>query len=118
MQKTQPCSFLEELLSVLSLLAASPETQLSYLKNLGIEEAVDELALEFDDVWLQCRNKLQEGLLTETQFTKIENLSVMLDKMSGGENSRMWTEVAVRGDRQWSQIRETASRCIVEFLAD
>ncbi|BBM03580.1 hypothetical protein [Microbulbifer sp. GL-2] len=104
--------YINSLLEVLKILASSAQVQLRYLNGLG-NPSVDELALDFDDLFLMAPSKLEVGELTSQQFKNLEDLNSMFDQISGVD--RYWTASSLSEDREWEEIRKLASVCLRQF---
>jgi hypothetical protein len=74
---------------------------------------VDELSLDFDNWWLCIRSR--EGLVTSQQRSLLAEIDEQLDRMSGKENSELWTEDALRENPWWEHIRDLARKTLSAF---
>lgn len=100
-----------ELKRSLELLAAPPGDQLHHLTSIGCKEAVDELALELDDVFPDSGPVA--GLeLNREQLDAVRDLEAKLDRMSGQEHEDLWTPEALRKRSEWAEIRQAAKRAL------
>ena len=102
---------LDELCRILSILSSSPDEQISYLQSISIGESqiVDELALEFDDVYVLTPQLIEQGTITQQQHTAILSLDRKLKEMSGSQNAHLWTTESIRQGQYWREVRELAS---------
>ena len=104
--------YIVTLLELLKVLASSAQVQLSYLDSLG-SPSVDELALEFEDLFLIASSKLEAGELTSLQFENLEVLDSMFDKISGVD--KHWTTSSLCESAEWEEIRKLANLCLKQF---
>lgn len=102
----------QDLIECTKRLAASPDEQIRYLKNLGTYPLVDELALEFADVAGVATQKRENGEITDVQYQVIERLDAMLDQFSSSENSDLWTPEALRHAEEWHVVRQVANEAL------
>ncbi|MFL0803130.1 MAG: hypothetical protein K6L81_05400 [Agarilytica sp.] len=102
-------NYTNELLELLKILASSAQVQLTYLEGLG-NPSVDELALEFDDLFLLASSKVETGVLTSPQFDLLERLNSKLDEISGVD--MCWTTTAISDSKEWEEIRVLANLCL------
>ena len=101
-----------QLIESLSIIASPAADQLEYLKELGIPNGVDELALQFDDEAVLAEGLLNKGVITRDQCLAIQQVNEALEAISGEENARFWTAEALRYDSKWDRIRILASRAL------
>ncbi len=94
---------ISEFRRVLSLLAADADAQEDYLHRLQIATSLDELALEWDDVFTVVR-----PMLPEQAKASSDELDAALNAMSHGDRS-LWSVSALRSRLEWRQVRELAS---------
>jgi len=100
-----------ELNRALELLAAAPEDQLAHLRSIGCEQAVDELALELDDIFPE--GGPAEGVaLTAGQLKSVQEVQAKLVAMSGQENEELWQPEALTSRPEWAEVRTAASRAL------
>ncbi len=87
-------------------LASPADSQVDYLRTLfkGGPFAIDELALELDDVYAAAK-----PFLSEIAVAALERLDRQLNEMSGTTNSELWTEEGLRLAPQWATVRELAA---------
>jgi hypothetical protein len=97
-----------ELLESLKRLAAPADEQVAYLRDLGSFPSLDELALEFDDVFGPPGTPPPEGPWADA----LSKLAAALNAMSGQENSHLWTADALNGP-EWAEVRSLAREAIV-----
>lgn len=105
-------NYLNALIEVLKILASSASEQLSYLRKLG-SPSVDELALEFNDLFLLASAKVESGELSQEQFEFLKALDLQLDKMSDVEQN--WTDESLSGDEEWEEVRRLAASSLKHF---
>nr|MDT0526988.1 hypothetical protein [Streptomyces sp. DSM 41633] len=87
---------------VVARLASSPHDQANYLRGLGV--GVDELALEFDDLYVQERLTL-----TDQQAAYASDIDRRLDAMSHAAEGGPWSFLDLESDKRWADLREIAS---------
>jgi hypothetical protein len=68
---------------------------------------VDELALQFDDLWLEGKIIHAEGISIELRES-LEALDQALEDMSGSESADLWTEDALASRPEWANVRSLA----------
>jgi hypothetical protein len=108
---------LQLLRTALTLLASSSEEQLDHLAALGIPDAVDELALEFDDAAPLVPQLVAAKAITTEAEHAIHLLDQRLTSMSGREHSQLWTRSALKTAPQWTEIRALARRALDQLAA-
>lgn len=96
-------------------LGESPESQVSYLKRIGVYPAADELALEFHDGALNAKRLLRSQEISEEAYELVERIDLMLVSFSGTEHADKWQAGALQDENEWSAIRPIA-RELVELL--
>ena len=99
----------------LTLLAADAQTQMRYLKNLGLPEGVDELALEYDETAAAADAMLDCGEINREQRDSIVQLNEYLGRISGQSNAHLWTPKALHESIEWQEVRRQA-RISLELL--
>ena len=97
-----------QLRQALEHLAAAPEAQAAYLRQLGTSASLDELALSFDDV--------AEASAFSTAAA-IQKLSRTLDEMSGADNAHLWKPSALRGP-EWAEVRRLAQDALLAIASN
>jgi hypothetical protein len=100
------------LAEVVSRLADSSSKQEAYLERLGV--GVDELALEFDDLFRLAGGKLQAGELAAHEYDALSALDKALQDMSGPARAELWTVDALRNRSEWAEVRILAGKAVVE----
>ncbi len=95
-----PKQFWRMLVSSVQLLAADYEEQVATLPDFV--HVPDELALNFDDVWVLVPQIRAAGLLDESAAAQLEELHQSLGGLAD------WTLDALRNDPRWATIREQA----------
>ena len=96
----------------LILLAAPAEAQLKHLKEIGVPENIDELALEFDDIGAAYESMFQSGELSLEQRDCVKALNKLLKAMTGKQNARLWTVDALQRSPEWREVRLAAQHCL------
>ena len=74
----------------------------------------DALALEFDDLYADYIDDLEE-LPTADQLSALQALDSALTTISGAANSDLWTEAAIKSHPRWSEIRSLAQAVIQHY---
>jgi hypothetical protein len=90
----------------LERLAADPEAQARYLRQLGSWPSLDELALELDDVAVASGSWASPALRGLVRL-----LSTKLDEMSGEANARLWQSEALHTE-EWAGVRALAAKAL------
>lgn len=105
----------QELERTLRNLAAPAAEQTSYLTRLGTAPSVDELALEFDDVF---RRLTDSGLHTKLGQAKesVAAVNRMLADISGEFHEQLWTTAALERRAEWTRIRELATKALMDLV--
>ncbi|MFI0737756.1 hypothetical protein ACH4PU_06510 [Streptomyces sp. NPDC021100] len=107
MTHVQPDAFLRQALSVLDVLAFDAEQQVHHVRCLGV--GVDEMALEFDDVFRQGVGMEAEGLIAREVMSCMIPVDEILQRMTEA-TTPLWTEKAVRASVEWAELRTAAER--------
>ncbi len=95
---------------VVDRLGWSAPEQLAYLKALGVAGSVDELGLEFDDIWPAVKTRL--STVNEELFRHLEAVHTALDR-----DTLRWDVESLAHSQEWQEIRELA-RKVSELLDD
>jgi len=91
------------LVKVLYLLSAPSSEQKQYLQAIGTYPSLDELALEFDDLFIAYCGKLREEKKTNDNIIKLlEEIHLLFDKMSSQKSN--WDIKDIDNDN-WLEIR-------------
>ena len=106
-------TFCLELSEVLGRLAAPASEQVSYLTKLGVLPLVDELALELDDLIGLVPQLVEHGRVTQEQTKAIYAVDHKLPEMS--KRKDLWTELALREQPEWEEVRRLASISVREI---
>jgi hypothetical protein len=94
-----------ELIESVKRLAAPADEQVAYLRRLGSFPALDELALEFNDMVVPARATSSNA--PSEWVEALHRLDERLDAMSGQANAKLWLAQALNGT-EWAQVRELA----------
>ena len=101
----------DEFFNVVQRLGMSAGDQERYLEELGTAPAVDELALEYDDVFGVIRDTL------DANARKIaDELDQLLSERSGPEYIDFWTTSSLAEHLEWEAIRHKA-RELLNYLS-
>lgn len=101
---------LQPLIDVLGRLAAAAPDQIEYLTAVGVADLVDELALEFDDLYRPRAPQL-EGASAEAAAACRE-----LDRMLSSD--RLGWSFADLESTEWEKIRATAAAASAALIRD
>lgn len=102
--------FVEELLSIVKILAADPDRQISYCRLLGV--GIDELALEFYDIYRAAPALERVGSIPEGVVAGLSTIDGFFEGMTVSVTS-VWTEDAVKYSPNWVEVRSVARRAEV-----
>jgi len=107
-------AWLASLVAVLARLAAPADVQSTYLEQLGVGGSLDELALEFDDVFRPVEAQIENNSYWTEALASLREL----DRALSSEHLR-WTGEALR-DADWEQIPRlaTTAESLVSASAD
>lgn len=111
-QETRDKSAMRSLRESLERLAAAPDRQAEYLRQIGMASCADELALEFDDVELMIPGLVERGFLSADEATSLRTLGDALRAMSGEANADLWTTTALHEANEWREVRDLAEACL------
>lgn len=103
--------WLEAAQLVLCRLSSPADDQLQYLRSLGIEGSIDELGLEFDDVW-----RVLSPLL-ETSDRELQDRLSDVDRALSSENVP-WNADALGLSLEWHRIRVLARHALEAMRHD
>ena len=90
-------------------LALPASEQLAILEAVGDSQAVDELALDYDDNFWVVNEAESQNELTQDELSALRSLDQHLDQMSGEANAKNWTVEALRFADCWKEVRELAA---------
>jgi hypothetical protein len=97
----------KELVQAVRRLAASPDEQVAHVRRLGSYPSLDELALEFDDVFGPPGTTPPAGGWGDA----LRRLDATLSAMSGPENAHLWEPDALHGP-EWAKVRARAREAL------
>lgn len=95
---------LKALGEALARLAASPQTQLGYLRHLGTAESLDELALEFDDAFRPLRPILDRQPAWREALSRLDELDRLLS-----DTDIPWNSAELERSNSWVRVRQLAA---------
>jgi hypothetical protein len=95
-----------DLIPLLKRLSLPADDQLSYLRSIGFGEFPEELALEFDDLYLAVSAKAQ-GEVRDC----IDGINRTLVEMSKS-NPDVWSVEALRESSYWEEVRRFARKAL------
>ena len=93
-------------------LALPANEQLAILEAAGDNRAVDELALEYNDVCWVINGTASRNKLTQDELSALRSLDRKLDQMGGEANSGNWTPEALRSYKCWKDVRKLAATAL------
>lgn len=110
----------QQLRQAIAKLAAPAAEQRTHLESifpnygspLPPDFNVDELALEFGDVYLATGDMLESGEIIQSEIDAARPLDEILEKWSGKHNSDFWTVGALFNDSRWEEVRQLARNAL------
>ncbi|MDQ0847071.1 hypothetical protein [Streptomyces sp. V1I6] len=103
------------LIESLTVLAADAQTQAAWLDRYGV--MTDEIALDFDHAFRMTEALAAEGHLAEGITADLQEIDMILSRMSDGDNADRWTRDALSTDEEgWGRARRLARRLLVAEL--
>jgi len=103
---------IKTLMDAVAVLASDPARQLEHLRELGLPEGIDELALEYDAIAAAADDMLRLRELDQNQYDSVKKLDGLLSRMSGKANSTLWTAEALSSAPEWKEVRSVAKECL------
>ena len=95
------------LAETLARLAAPAAQQRAYIEQLGSAPCVDELALEFDDMYIVKPLMLSRGALSTAETVPLDAVDALLKAMSGRHQAVLW-DLDALDKPEWARVRELA----------
>jgi hypothetical protein len=105
----KPDLIMRTLLSSVEVLAAPAARQIGHLAPLRLGTMVDELALEFDDIYVVAAPIMDELGWSGAVESALALLDAQLRSMSGQAHASLWTTDALVFAPEWSKVRELAA---------
>jgi hypothetical protein len=102
----------QALLECLARLAADPDAQIAYLRNLGVYPLADELALEFHEAALLCTSIASDVAFNPEACEAVRLLDSKLGEFGGSRHCQLWTAEALRSAPEWIEVRALADKCL------
>jgi hypothetical protein len=96
----------------LRVLVSPAHEQLEHLTRIGLENGIDELALEYNDIAAAAEDMRQCSELTETQYWAVRKLDRYLSSISGKDRSDLWTADALSSADEWKEVRRFAKKTL------
>lgn len=93
-------------------LALPARQQLAILEAAGDGQAVDELALDYNDNCWIITGAASRNELTQDEILALRSLDRRLDEMSGEANSGNWTVEALQSYDCWNDVRKLAATAL------
>lgn len=100
-----------QLRAVLTRLAADSTEQKAYLRKLGVKARLDELALEFDDIFPVVDQVHENAFISPDQLEALRLVDESLREMSGAHQKRLW-EVDSLDSKEWEEVRGRAREAL------
>lgn len=97
----------DHLLESVKRLAAAPDEQTAYVRQLGSYPSLDELALEFDD----ALRAPQPGDRPQDWVDAVGQLDAKLSAMSGQAKAALWRAEALTST-EWAEVRALAQQAL------
>lgn len=97
-------ALLDSIIEVLARLAAPADLQIEYLTRLGVAPLIDELALEFDDIFKPLAHRIDGRPGWKNALASLRELDSSLDS-----DQLPWTIDDLRESRDWEEIRRLAT---------
>jgi len=101
-----------ELLRTLSNLAAGSDDQEIYIKKIGTYPLLDELALEFDDVYQRVIASDNPLNLSDNQIISLNKINDELNNISDENQEEYWLINNKRSFAIWEQVRNIARNAL------
>jgi hypothetical protein len=95
-------------------LSLPADDQLAILEASGDREAIDELALAFDDAFWVVSEAFERNQLSRPEMTVLNELNSTLNAMSGQSNAGKWTSEALVSDGAWETVRRLARNALAK----
>lgn len=95
------------LAEALARLAAPAAEQRAYVRALGTAPCIDELALEFDDMYVVKPLMLSRGALSTAETVPLDAVDALLKAMSGRHQAVLW-DLDALDKPEWARVRELA----------
>ena len=108
-------AILGQLRSALSLLAATKGQQKARLSSLGVWPSIDELGLEYDDIYPTAHGLREAGCISVTAEETLDEISALLST-AAEEEPHFWSADSLDGDT-WRRARNLAQRALSELEA-
>lgn len=107
----------ELLRNAIANLAAHADLQDQHLTAHGFTAGYgnDELALNFDDMFMAAADMIQAGELTAAQRDAALPLDQLLNRWSAQSNADFWNRRALWTDHRWEEIRSTAKTALAAY---
>ena len=96
----------------LRVLASPAHQQLEHLRQIGLANGFDELALAYNDTAAAAEDMQQCSELTQAQYEAVRKLDRYLSSISGNEHSDLWTADALSSADEWKEVRRLAKNTL------
>ncbi|MEU4587749.1 hypothetical protein AB0F92_37805 [Kitasatospora aureofaciens] len=104
------------LVEALTVLAADPSAQLTWMDGHGV--LTDEVALDFDHAFRMAESLVEDGDLSREVLPDLRAIDAIFARMSGRENSDRWDRKALTVDPGWIEARERARQILIGILGE
>ncbi|WP_157840069.1 hypothetical protein [Streptomyces megasporus] len=101
--------FLRDLRRSLEQLSWNAERQFAYVDDLGVD--VDEIALEFDDLFRIAESMATQGLISTDFFTRLKGIDSQLSTMTR-KGAEVWEREKVKSSKEWETLRKLATETL------
>ncbi|MFF3002218.1 hypothetical protein ACFVTF_05340 [Kitasatospora sp. NPDC057940] len=99
------------LVEALTVLAADPSAQLTWVDERGV--LTDEVALDFDHAFRMAEGLVEDGDLSGEVLRDLRAIDAIFAGMSGRENSDRWNREALTVDPGWIEARKLARQILI-----
>ncbi|MDT0331474.1 hypothetical protein [Nocardiopsis lambiniae] len=108
-----PSPLQQLLIDALAVVAADASDQTAWVDRH--EVVVDEIALNFDDVFRMLEIPIEQRQIDESVGDALREIDTLFMIMSGQGNSDRWTRSALSSDKGWNQARRLARHVLIEL---
>ncbi|WP_203909145.1 hypothetical protein [Rhizocola hellebori] len=99
-----------ELRRAIGMLSRGSEAQLAYLRELGVGDLADELALEFHDAFMVAKEQ-RSGSISVDAMAALEDLDARLARLSE-DSDDAWRSASLRTSVAWADLRKAAANAL------
>ncbi len=114
----------QQLRQAISRLAASADEQHAYLESIlghltadgdASRYGNDELALEFDDIYMAAGHMRAWGEITQDEIDAAKPLDDLLHQWGGEQHAEFWRREALWQDQRWERVRQCAREVLRQY---